>query len=392
MGTAALLPTDPIGTAATRPATTGPTTDPVGPTTVPGGPTPVPAAAPPTAAPGGTATAPADNPRFADPLSDTLALSNARCAISRGFTATGTWGLHFPAPGRLKLTAVVTGGFWLVIDAIGQRVRLDAGDVVIFDGRHPYALVSDLAVEPVDGTDLVDACPDAIVRIGEPGPGPAGGPAGKQGGQPAGAAVAAPPDTISVGGHIDLNPAGKELLLQALPPLIHVRAADNEAPALGWLLDQLLHEVTADRPGAGFAVDQLAQLLFVQVLRAHLGRAGSCEAGWLRAFADERLAPALRLMHSDPARPWHLEELARAAAMSRTTFAERFKSAAGVPPLTYLLIWRMRLAERALREDDIPLADLGRTLGYTSESAFSNAFKRTLGVAPKRYRDASRAR
>jgi AraC-like DNA-binding protein len=102
------------------------------------------------------------------------------------------------------------------------------------------------------------------------------------------------------------------------------------------------------------------------------------------------LAPALGLMHSDPGHSWQLKELAQAAAMSRTTFAVRFKQAAGVAPLTYLTQWRMRLAERALREQDTPVADLARSLGYTSESAFSNAFKRVMGSAPRRYRSAVR--
>jgi AraC-like DNA-binding protein len=77
--------------------------------------------------------------------------------------------------------------------------------------------------------------------------------------------------------------------------------------------------------------------------------------------------------------------------MSRTTFAERFRSVAGVPPLTYLLNWRMRLAERALRDEDTPLATLAHSLGYTSDSAFSNAFKRVNGIAPRRYRERARA-
>ncbi|WP_443052748.1 helix-turn-helix transcriptional regulator [Streptomyces sp. NBC_00299] len=73
--------------------------------------------------------------------------------------------------------------------------------------------------------------------------------------------------------------------------------------------------------------------------------------------------------------------------MSRTTFAVRFKEAAGVPPLTYLLNWRMSLAARVLRQDTTSVAALARSVGYTSESAFSNAFKRALGVAPRRYRE-----
>ena len=76
--------------------------------------------------------------------------------------------------------------------------------------------------------------------------------------------------------------------------------------------------------------------------------------------------------------------------MSRTTFVVRFKTVAGVPPLTYLLNWRMRLADRALRTESVRVAALALSLGYTSESAFSNAFKRTVGMSPKRYREAAR--
>ena len=76
--------------------------------------------------------------------------------------------------------------------------------------------------------------------------------------------------------------------------------------------------------------------------------------------------------------------------MSRTTFAARFKVAAGVPPLTYLQQWRMRLAGRAPREHDTSLSALAQSLGYTSESAFSHAFKRAVGVAARRYREAAR--
>jgi AraC-like DNA-binding protein len=160
------------------------------------------------------------------------------------------------------------------------------------------------------------------------------------------------------------------------------------------LLGQLVHERVAELPGASLASAQLALLIFIQILRAYLEASGAfaegLPAGWLRALGDQRIAPALRLMHSNPARSWHLEELAKATAMSRTTFVVRFKTVAGVPPLTYLLNWRMRIAERALRAEDVPVSTLALSLGYTSESAFSNAFRRTIGMAPKRYRDSAR--
>jgi AraC-like DNA-binding protein len=92
-------------------------------------------------------------------------------------------------------------------------------------------------------------------------------------------------------------------------------------------------------------------------------------------------------MHADPAGAWSIEDLAREAGMSRTSFAVHFREVMGVPPLTYLTNWRMNLAERDLRAGT-PLVEVAEASGYTSESAFSHAFKRVMGVAPGQYRKA----
>jgi AraC-like DNA-binding protein len=112
----------------------------------------------------------------------------------------------------------------------------------------------------------------------------------------------------------------------------------------------------------------------------------------LRALptADKQMAPALRLMHSDPGRSWSLDDLARECATSRTTFATRFRRIAGVPPLTHLSSWRMRLAERVLHDTDRAVSDIADSLGFSSESSFSHSFKRSSGVGPKAYRQRSR--
>lgn len=78
--------------------------------------------------------------------------------------------------------------------------------------------------------------------------------------------------------------------------------------------------------------------------------------------------------------------------MSRTAFALRFKSLVGTAPLAYLVDWRMRLAERALRESEVQVSALALALGYASESGLSNAFKRARGLSPLRYRTAARLR
>ena len=80
----------------------------------------------------------------------------------------------------------------------------------------------------------------------------------------------------------------------------------------------------------------------------------------------------------------------RAAAMSRTSFAERFRTVAGTPPLTCLNRRRMLPAQRALRGSDIRIGSPAVDLGHGSESAFSTAFKRQVGESPLRYRQRTR--
>lgn len=139
-------------------------------------------------------------------------------------------------------------------------------------------------------------------------------------------------DTVAVvGGHVEVNQAGEDLLLGTLPMITHICGGGQEARAIGWLLERILRELATDPPGAAFAAGQHA-LLLVEVFRAYLTGAEAVPPGWLRLLADTRLAPALCAMHADPGRGWTLEELGRLAAMSRTTFVDRFRAAAGVPP------------------------------------------------------------
>jgi AraC-like DNA-binding protein len=297
-----------------------------------------------------------------DPLTDVLTLASARCVEVGILAAGGAWALRFPPPAKIKFVAVVKGNCWLSLDGQGAPLQVVTGDVFVLTTQRAFVLAGDLNAPRFDGLGLFADVKDRIATVGT-GDG-----------------------FFAVGAHIALDPKRGELLSEVLPPLIHVGSDTSEASAMRWLLDQLVKEVVADRPGALLASRHLAQLLCVQIVRSYLEASGPDVAGWIRALGDERIAPALRLMHREPARAWQLGELAKEVAMSRTSFAVRFKSIAGVPPLTYLLNLRMRFAEHGLREGSMSVSQLGSSLGYSSESAFSNAFKRTTGMAPKRYR------
>lgn len=96
----------------------------------------------------------------------------------------------------------------------------------------------------------------------------------------------------------------------------------------------------------------------------------------------------MQAMHDAPAQRWTLATLASSAGMSRSSFADKFRTLVGVPPLDYLLQWRMRLACQSLRRSSATVSTIAQMLGYTSDSAFSHAFKRVHGQAPLQYRAA----
>jgi AraC-like DNA-binding protein len=296
-----------------------------------------------------------------DPLSDVLALVDAQSVLSGEMRASGRWAIRFP-PRQIKFLAPVRGGCWLSVDASKRPRRLAEGDIFLLRAERPFVLASDLEVSPLDAGRLVWSDVDGSTTIGDGS------------------------EFSLLGGHVTLDAAHAWLLLDVLPPSIHLRASSDEAIAMRWLLQQLVRERTSVRPGTRLASSQLAQLLFVQVLRAHLALRRSQPAGWFRALGDPAILGALRVMHHEPGRRWELSQLAKAASMSRSTFASRFRAVVGVAPLTYLTEWRMRLAEKALREDSATIASLAQSLGYASESAFSHAFKRVTGSAPTRYR------
>jgi AraC-like DNA-binding protein len=303
-----------------------------------------------------------------DPFSEILSLTQAQAVHAGGFTAGGPWAIRFRSRHRIKMSVVLHGGCWFWFEDEPEiAVRLEAGDIGLLTAQRTYIMASAPGVEPVEATSVFSPVGLASAVLGD------------------GA------DFGFIGGHILLNPLNGGLLADVLPPWLHIKGGSPEAAAFGWLLNRLVEETAGDQPGAQLASSHLAQLLFTEILRSHLQIGGPLPAGWLRALADPRTAPALRLMHGEPGRAWGLEELAKACAMSRTSFASCFKAVSGQAPLTYLTEWRMRLAERALRDETTAVAVIGQSLGYASESAFSNAFKRVTGSSPRAYRTLARA-
>ncbi len=275
--------------------------------------------------------------------------------------AGGIWARRFNNLDAIKFCAVTRGSCWYSTDGMPEPARVGAGDVLITNGTRTLTLASAAALIP-------DATTTPIVRNGDD---------QYQLGQGC--------DFTMLGGIVRIDADRQALLLNGLPPLIHVRGTTDEAEPISWLLKQLVTEMKYGRPGRAVVISGLTQLLFAQTLRAYLAHAPNGDEGWLKGFGDHRLAVVLSSIHGEPSRNWGLEELAKKAGMSRTSLAVRFREMMGIPPLAYLTQWRMYLAQRELRAG-ASISEAAAAVGYASESAFSSAFKRAMAVAPGQYR------
>lgn len=194
------------------------------------------------------------------------------------------------------------------------------------------------------------------------------------------------PTTI-VSGFLSFDSASLRPITQLLPSLILVKADQAQTLALHNTVRMLAAEMEVQSPGSEVVANRLAEVLFIQTLRAHIASgAESCKLGWLRAIFDPQIGAALQAVHADVNGSWTVETLAAAAGMSRSAFAVRFKELLGQTPLDYVTEWRMQKAVLLLKEEDKKLVEVAQSVGYESDAAFSKAFKRVVGVTPGEYR------
>jgi len=297
-----------------------------------------------------------------DPLSDVLSLLKPRNYMSAGFEAGGAWAIRFPDQQKtIKCGAVVTGQCWLSVEGVAEPVLLETGDCFLLPAGRTFQIASDLALTPVDARSVFP-------------PAHHGGVITHQGGG----------DFSLVSSRFGLAGRHADVLLRTLPPIVHIRNEPAQA-ALRWSVERMMLEMRAPQPGGFLVIEHLAHMVLVQALRLHLSEQPEGAVGWLFALADARMSAAISAMHAEPAHPWTLQSLAQRAAMSRSSFAQRFKDRVGLAPMEYLTRWRMLLAADRLLHSREPISVIAPALGYESESAFSTAFKRVMGCAPRQY-------
>ena len=189
----------------------------------------------------------------------------------------------------------------------------------------------------------------------------------------------------SCSGSMSLNRASLRPITQLLPSFILIRAEQARTLAVHDTMRALASEMAEQVPGSEIVANRLAEVLFIQILRAHIASGLERNKGWLRAIFDPQMGTALSAIHDSVNTPWTVESLAEAAGMSRSAFAARFKELLGQTPLEYVTGWRMQKAMQLLQQRDKKFIDVARSVGYESGAAFSKAFKRVVGINPGEY-------
>jgi AraC-like DNA-binding protein len=190
---------------------------------------------------------------------------------------------------------------------------------------------------------------------------------------------------------LSFDRASLKPITQLLPNFVLIKADQAHTLALHNTMQGLTSEMAEQGPGSEAVANRLAEVLFIQVLRAHIASAPERKQKWLSAIFDLQVGAALNAVHDRLNIPWTVQSLAAVAGMSRSAFAVRFKELLGQTPLEYVTEWRMQKAMQLLEQRDRKLIDVARSVGYESDAAFSKAFKRIVGANPGEYFKSTKA-
>ena len=309
-----------------------------------------------------------------DPLSDILTNLDLRGILYFAAEFNPPWGARVPAfENVVRFHLVIRGQAFVGLEGSGERIALSPGDFALI----PFGAAHELA-------DSANGKTFALDRVLED--------AGYDG---SGRLVFGVTDRALQSrllcGHFTFDhrsPA--RLFLNALPPVILVR--QQETALAAWLdstVQMLADEEAAPKPGRDAILRRVAELLFVQAMRHHLNEA-KLPSGILRGLADPQIARALAAIHSEPQADWGLETLASLAGLSRTVFAERFRTAVGETPAAYVTAWRLEKARSLLLDGNHTVDDVASSVGYASTPAFTRAFSSRFGEPPGAIRRAAR--
>ena len=277
-----------------------------------------------------------------------------------------------PGAGHVIIYHLLTEGHASARLLDGERIALDAGDLVIFPHGDSHIIENGLPTKTVDlAKELARLVAHGLklARFG------------------GGGEV-----TKFICGFMACDPRLSQVFLSGLPPVFKVSIRNTASGR--WLENSIrfsVNEADASRAGGEAVLAKLSEVLFVETLRAYIADLPAHQTGWLAGARDAEVGKALALMHRNPAHPWTIASLAKEAGVSRSVLAERFRLYLNQAPMAYLTRWRLQLGAQMLASTSYSVAQIASQVGYESEAAFNRAFKREFTIPPARFRSKSRS-
>ncbi len=300
-----------------------------------------------------------------DVLTDVLNTLELKGWLSSRRELVAPWRYDFAASKDSMFHVLSYGGAILEVEGEAIPIRVEDGDVVLFPSGHAHSLYDD-AASPLTRLVHLDYNPQRGIQIV--------------------ASEGEGPKPLMLCGAFHIEYPHNFPLIQRLPKLIHIHGAQGRVEqGFADIINFMSRESASQQIGAEVMLNRLTELLFIQVIRLWIDQEAKGSVSWVGALRDQPISAALGLIHQSPERRWKVQDLAEAAALSRSAFSARFTELVGELPLTYLTRWRMLRATRLLK-NEVRMEVIADQLGYESEAAFRKAFKREIGIPPAQYR------
>ncbi|MFT4027002.1 MAG: AraC family transcriptional regulator, partial [Novosphingobium sp.] len=134
--------------------------------------------------------------------------------------------------------------------------------------------------------------------------------------------------------------------------------------------------------GASALLTRAAALILVDGLRDH----PQCQTLFRDSNFRDPISRAVQLMEKHSHQEWTVAGFAAKVGLGRSTFAERFLTQVGKPPMEMLTEIRMQQAAKLLTETPLKVAEIGERVGYHSQSAFNRRFEDYFKITPAKMR------
>lgn len=296
-----------------------------------------------------------------DLISDVLSKVNLSSVVYFKSNFSVPWGMEVPKGPFAQFHMLSKGQ--CILKTNQTSLKLNAGDIVVFPFGESHWLANNEKSQRFQGQEVVESILSNQSLF-----------SGKE------------HSATLVCGHFQFDMTYDHPFIQELPSMIHITNSDLRR--FNWLKnisDLVIEEASKQQSGSEIIVNKLGEILFIHTLRAHIEKSKS-KHGFIAAIQDDRIGKVLKEIHHSSHQVWSLDQLAGIAAMSRTSFANRFKSLTGETPFNYITRWRLLKAKELLELSKMSVGEIAEQVGYQSEAAFNRVFKKRVSQTPLKFR------